>query len=136
MSMNVFSNVYSQDYLGFVNETALDYPKVAKFLDLDKNEISKLAGVSKKSVRFDVKIPKEVRERLEEIANICQLVATYFEGDAHKTALWFKAINPLLGNVSPRDMIRLGRYKKLLQFVMSALEDQQAGAKVQKTAKK
>jgi hypothetical protein len=28
-----------------------------------------------------------------------------------------------LGNVSPRDMIRLGRYNKLLRFVTVAMEE-------------
>jgi len=65
------------------------------------------------SVRFDQKIPKEVLDRLKEIANICGLVAQFFGGDIAKTALWFKTVNPLLGNISPRDMIRYGRYEKL-----------------------
>jgi len=36
---------------------------------------------------------------------------------------WFKARNPLLGDVSPRDMIRLGRYEKLRKFIISAMMD-------------
>jgi hypothetical protein len=39
--------------------------------------------------------------------------------------LWFKVPNPLLGDVAPRDMIRFGRYKKLLKFIQSALEENQ-----------
>jgi hypothetical protein len=37
--------------------------------------------------------------------------------------LWFQTKNPLLGNISPRDMIRYGRYEKLRRFIMNALED-------------
>ena len=62
-----------------------------------------------------------------EIANICGLVAQFFEGNAEKTALWFKTRNPLLGDISPRDMIRFGRYEKLRRFVMEALEENSAG---------
>jgi hypothetical protein len=40
--------------------------------------------------------------------------------------LWFKTKNPLLGSISPRDMIRYGRYEKLRRFVMEALEENAA----------
>jgi len=73
-------------------------------------------------VRFDSRIPAELRERLTEIATICELVAEHFDGDVAKTALWFRVPNPLLGNLSPRDQIRLGRYRKVLKFVFEARE--------------
>lgn len=68
------------------------------------------------------KIPKVVAKRLAEIANIAELVAQHFEGDSAKTALWFKTKNPLFGGISPRDMIRYGRYAKLQRFVTEALQ--------------
>ena len=110
-------------YLGFWADLTLNARSVVDFLDLDKRDVAKLAGVACSSVRFDQEIPKEVLERLQEIANICGLVAQFFGGDATKTALWFKTENPLLGNISLRDMIRYGRYEKLRRFVMSALEE-------------
>lgn len=94
---------------------------MAEFLDLDRREVARMAGVSSASVRWDHKIPQEVRDRLTEIAVVCSLVAQFFAGDTMKTALWFKTRNPLLGNLSPRDMIRFGRYEKLRRFVMDAL---------------
>jgi hypothetical protein len=109
--------------LGFWADQTLKSRAVAEFLDLDKRSVAKLAGVAPTSVRFDQKIPKEVLERLQEIANICGLVAQFFNGDAAKTALWFKTKNPLLGDITPRDMIRYGRYEKLRRFIMNALED-------------
>jgi hypothetical protein len=48
------------------------------------------------------------------------LVAEYFKGDLEKTALWFKIDNPMLGDVSPREMIRAGRFKKLIKFIYNA----------------
>ena len=53
----------------------------------------------------------------------CGLASQFFAGDATKTALWFQTKNPLLGNISPRDTIRYGRYEKLRRFVMSAMEE-------------
>lgn len=127
VQQHVFDNISRNDYLGFQVDHDVDYKKVVKFLDFSTNDISKISGVSKASVRYDQKkIPKEVRDRILEIANICQLVAEFFGGDVGKTALWFKTSNPLLGNLSPRDMIRIRKYNKLLRFVMDARE----GAKI------
>ena len=79
-----------------------------------------MAQVAESSVRYDQEIPRKVRDRLEEIASIINMVAEVFEGDPAKTALWFKTSNPMLGDVSPRDMIRLGRYDKLRKFIVGA----------------
>lgn len=130
---DLFRNVHRNDFLGFCNDDSTDYRKVSDFLSLDKNDISKIAGVAKSSVRFDEKIPREVKERLDEIANVCQLVAEFFEGDEEKTALWFSLPNPLLGNISPRDMIRFGRYNKLLKFVTVAQEESRVETRKEKT---
>jgi hypothetical protein len=119
-AQQLFNSVPQGDPLLFWVNHVLDYSRVTDFLDLDTSALSKLAGVSKNSVRFDERIPRDLKDRMEQIAIICSLVAEYFEGDVAKTALWFRAINPMLGNISPRDMIRLGRYKKLQKFIVSA----------------
>src|SRR5437868_4430116 len=122
-SRTLFSTVPDRDYLGFWANQVLNAREVVQFLDLDKRDVAKLSGVAPASVRFDQKIPREVLDRLLEIANVCGLVAQFFGGDVAKTALWFKTKNPLLGDISPRDMIRYGRYEKLRRFIMNALED-------------
>ena len=76
------------------------------------------------AVRYDDCVPEQVRVRLEEIAAIINLVAQQFDGDAAKTAVWFNARNPLLGDASPCDMIRLGRYQRLRSFIMQAMKGQ------------
>jgi uncharacterized protein (DUF2384 family) len=106
----------------------LDYKRVTEFLDPNTTELSKIGGVSKQSVRLDHRIPQSLKDRLEQIANIRALVAAYFDGDIEKTALWFKTPNPLLGDISPRDMIRFGRYKRLLKFVTEAQKTSSASA--------
>lgn len=124
---NIFSSIPSSDPLEFWSNHGLDYRRVTEFLDLDKNELSKLGGVSKQSVRLDERIPQDLRDRLEQIAIICAFVAEYFEGDRVKTGLWFKTLNPSLGGITPRDMIRFGKYKKLLKFITEAREANAAG---------
>jgi putative toxin-antitoxin system antitoxin component (TIGR02293 family) len=116
----LFKNVHQSDPLQFWSNHGLDYKRVTDFLDLNTSELSKIGGVSKQSVRLDNRIPQDLKDRLEQIANICALVAEYFEGDIEKTALWFKTPNPMLGDISPRDMIRYGRYKRLMKFIADA----------------
>lgn len=123
----LFRNIHDRDYLGFWADQTLNAREVADFLGLKKSDIAKVAKVAPASVRFDDKIPRDVLVRLEEIANICLLVAQYFGGDAAKTALWFRTRNPLLGDISPRDMIRFGRYTKLRQFILDALTENAPG---------
>jgi hypothetical protein len=119
-NQSLFNNVPEGDPLNFWANHGLDYDRLTEFLDLDKSAWSKVAGVSKSSVRFDERIPRDLKDRMEQIAVICSLVAEYFGGDVQKTALWFRTINPMLGDISPRDMIRLGRYMKLQKFINSA----------------
>jgi hypothetical protein len=119
----LFRTVPQHDYLNFWPGSQFDPQRVVRFLELSKPDVAKIASVAPSSVRFDQKIPKDVLERLMEIANVGGLVAQFFQGDAAKTALWFRTKNPLLGNISPRDMIRYGRYDKLRRFVMEALEE-------------
>jgi uncharacterized protein (DUF2384 family) len=77
-------------------------------------------------VRYDERIPGDVHERLLEIANICNLVADFFPGEPTKVQLWFITPNPQFGDIAPRDMIRHGRYAKLLNYVMAARKAQLA----------
>jgi hypothetical protein len=120
----VFSTVARQDGLGLYADDTFRPKALVEFLGLSNADVSHIAGVSKKSVRYDDGVPKEMLERLEQIGNVCNLVAHFFAGDAAKTALWFKTRNPMLGDIAPRDMIRFGRYDKLRRFIIGALADQ------------
>ena len=118
--MELIENIAKKDYIGFYSGGALNYQKVPEFLRIEKKQLSQMAGISQASVRFDHRIPNELAERLEEIANIANRVAALFDGDVEKAALWFRTSNPLLGEVSPRDMLRMGRYARLAKFVSEA----------------
>lgn len=118
--MDLFATV-PDDRLHLGMGKSLDARRVVQLMALKKEEVSKIAKVSPASVRFDDAMPQAVRDRLEEIANIMNMVADTFDGDEDKTIAWFKASNPLLGDISPRDMIRFGRYERLRRFVINAL---------------
>lgn len=107
---------------------ALDLKAPVTFLKFNKREIARATGVPIHSVRYDERAPADLRRHLYEIATICEHVASYFNGDAAKTALWFNLPNPQFGDLSPRQMIRLGRFKKLLRFVLDAQQAEQAAA--------
>jgi uncharacterized protein (DUF2384 family) len=118
----LISNIAEEDYLGFWSQPGEqpNYRAITDFLQIDKEETAKIARVATSSVRYDRKIPQELADRLEEIANIANRVAALFDGDVQKTALWFRTPNPVLGDVSPRDMLRMNRYKRLAKFVTEA----------------
>lgn len=113
-----------EDLLQFGHGDSFDAKKAADFLSLKKADVGRIADVAQSSVRWDANIPESVRIRMEEIASIINLVAKQFAGDQEKTVAWFRARNPLLGDVSPRDMIRLGRYERLRRFIIQAMSNQ------------
>jgi hypothetical protein len=59
----------------------------------------------------------------DELTVLCEQVVGFFDGDVNRAALWFRLPNPLLGDVSPRDMIRYGRYARLQEVVTAALAE-------------
>ena len=109
------------DYFRFGEGSAFQPKNVSDALGLKKEDVSKLASVSQQSVRYDDAIPEQVKDRLEEIAMTANMVAQFFCGDTDKAVLWFKARNPLLGDISPKEMIRLGQYERLRKFIVKAL---------------
>ncbi len=119
---NIMETVARTDHLNLRFGDAFDYRKIANMVELTKPEISQMTDVKVSRVRFDRQIPTAVRKRLEEIGNILNLVAVYFDGDAQKTTLWFTTKNPGLGNISPRDMIRMNRHHNLRNFILAARE--------------
>jgi hypothetical protein len=122
MGVALFDTV-PPDLMGFGLGSSFDAKSVQSFLSLKEEDVSRIADVSPKSVRFDDAMPVPIRERLQEIANTINLVARFFGGDADKTGTWFKTRNPLLGDISPRDMICLGRFQRLRKFIWLAMSD-------------
>ncbi len=119
----IFDTVPKQDYLAlFPPEGGTDYQKVVRLLDFRKTDVARASNVPVQSVRYDPKMPKELEDRIREWAIALALVAQYFK-DVNKTVLWFKTPNPLLGNIAPRELIRIGRFKKLHRFILNALAE-------------
>ena len=116
-----FDNI-PDDHLHLFNKQTPNVPRVMEFLNYQKTDIAEATGTPLSSIRYDSKMPSEIKERASEWASLLNLVESYFR-NPHKTALWFKTPNPLLGNVKPRDMIRLGRFSKLQTFILNSLDE-------------
>lgn len=50
-------------------------------------------------------------------------ILEFFNGDEAKAYLWFNTKNPGIGNITPNEMIRMGRGHKLEQFIDNCLEE-------------
>ncbi len=122
MGTSIYSTVPESDYLGLYDNEQLDYQKAVEFLNFDKKEVAVAAGISMNSVRYDQRIPKLLEERIVQWATAINLVADHFNGNKRKTLLWFQTVNPMLGDKSPRELICLGLYNKLITFILAATE--------------
>jgi hypothetical protein len=58
-----------------------------------------------------------------EFYKLYALITTFFKGNALKANLWFQTRNPHLGNISPLEMIQMGRFRKLEKFILYSLEE-------------
>ncbi|OGW91420.1 MAG: hypothetical protein A3D28_03905 [Omnitrophica bacterium RIFCSPHIGHO2_02_FULL_63_14] len=123
MSSDIFSTIAAEDYLELLEDSKPKSRDVARMLDFRKEDVSQATGVSLSSIRYDQKIPAQLQEKMREWANLLNLVAEHFHGNAERTFLWLTMPNPLLGDIAPRDMIRFGRYNKLLKFVVNAINE-------------
>lgn len=119
---SLFNSVPNTDVFSFFKKGEPDGKKVVDFLKYKKEDVSVAANIPVASVRYDIKMPSDLRDRLVEWATAINLVGSYFN-DPEKTLLWFQVSNPLLGGLAPRDMIRVGRFKKLLRFIQTALDE-------------
>lgn len=119
----LFETVPKEDYLTLFPSGGPDYQRVVQLLDFRKKDVARASDVALHSVRYDPpKMPRELEDRIQEWALALNLVAQFFR-DEQKTVLWFKTPNPLLGDIAPRDMIKIGRFKKLRQFILQALSE-------------
>jgi hypothetical protein len=55
-----------------------------------------------------------------------RLLLEFFHGDKGKVSTWWQTNNPLLGNIAPATMVRLGRGKKVLEFIQNQLAENEA----------
>ena len=118
----LYSNIPEDHLHLFFNGEEPDAKKIVNFLDYKKHDIAAATNIPIKFIRYDSKMPAELKQCLREWALVLNLVNQFFD-DVEKTILWFNMPNTLLGSMSPKDMIRVGRFKKLLKFIQSSLDE-------------
>ncbi len=119
----LFSTVPKDRFKLLQTNNKPDAKRIANsFLNFGNEEVSAATGIPLKSVRFDDRMPDALRERALEWATAINLVGEFFK-DENQTILWFQTPNPLLGSISPKEMIKRGRFRKLLQFIQTALTE-------------
>jgi hypothetical protein len=63
----------------------------------------------------------EVISEFMDIGALIDSVEKFFDGDTVKTMLWFNTKNPMLGDMTPIELIQLGKYQKVKEFIVSSL---------------
>ncbi len=122
----LFNTVSSDFFHLFNGEGRPEGKRITNFLSYRTEDVSVATGIPKNSIRYDNRMPDDLRERLSQWATAINLVGSFFQ-DEQKTMLWFQIPNPLLGNISPKQMIKMGRFKKLLNFIQNALSENEQG---------
>jgi hypothetical protein len=59
-------------------------------------------------------------------AELYALLLEFFERNSDKAFLWYVTGNPLLGGISPKEMVDLGRYEKLLGLAKQWVSENEA----------
>jgi hypothetical protein len=67
---------------------------------------------------------------------IFDIVWMHFEGNLTKTIVWFATANPMLGSLSPINMIRIGKRDKLEKWIKTQIEENNEGKDFWNTVKK
>ena len=51
-----------------------------------------------------------------------RMLVNYFDGNMEKAMEWCLTPNPILGDLRPHDLLRLGRIKQLNEFIKNQIE--------------
>jgi hypothetical protein len=120
----LFSTIPRTDPLSLFQESGKpNGPHITEMLRLRTKDVARATHLSETSIRYDLRMPETLEAWLRDVATTATLVAEFFDGNSTKTELWFSTPNPQLGNITPVDMIKIGRVRKLLSFVQTALSE-------------
>ncbi|TVQ77139.1 MAG: hypothetical protein EA369_09520 [Bradymonadales bacterium] len=121
--MNELVSNVAADRLDLFKDGRPQYAKIKEVVDLTDKDFASATRFPVASLKSGgSKLPRDFIRILLDLGNAINLVAEAFNGDMKKVNLWFQLRNPQLGNISPRDMIRHGRFKKLIQHIYNMRE--------------
>lgn len=120
---SLFATIPTSDPLSLFDGSKPQGQHIIEMFGLKNKDVARATHLAETSIRYDLRMPDPLVSWLREVATAATLVAEFFNGDATKTQLWFSTPNPQLGNITPLDMIKIGRVRKLLTFVQTALDE-------------
>ena len=121
-TQQIFDTVPRRDVWGIYKHGKIQYKAVVDKLKLSRKEISQSARVAVSSVRYEEnKISKKMKQFIADLIWLLNTTYKYFE-DEQKVIQWMNSPNPICGGYSPRELICLGRHKKLVKIVASYVE--------------
>lgn len=96
--------------------------KHGKTVMLSGRDIDELKENMELAFSLETKIKANTNKKNTKDIDLIAPVANFFNGDAEKTKSWFKTENPMLGGISPNEMIARGRIEKLKEFIDTQLQ--------------
>ena len=118
----VFNTVPKNDVFGLYDKGKIQYKAVVDTLRFNRKQLSRASCVAVSSVRYEPsRIPEKLKSFLTNMAWLLNITHEYLK-DKDKVILWVESPNPICGGFSPKDMICMGQYKKLVRIVSSYLE--------------
>ena len=115
----IFNTVPKNDIFGLYNKNKghLKYQAVANTINFNRQEVSKATRININAVKYkEDEIPDKIKEFFISITWLLHTTHTYLK-DKDKVIKWLDSPNPACGGYSPKDMIRMGQYKKLVRIV-------------------
>lgn len=105
------------DPLGFFHAGRVQRDRVLRWFDLSTQELACVVECT----RAQRDSPVTDDQLVAQLAFLANAITTCLR-DAAKSAAWFRAPNPLLGDWVPLDMIALGRIDRLERWIEGALQ--------------
>ena len=118
----IFNTVAKKNIFNLYNNNKIDYQAVADKMNFNRQEVAKAVRIDLSSVKYEeTKIPDEMKVFFQAMILLLNTTHQYLQ-DENKVIQWLDAPNTSCGGYSPKDMIRMGQYKKLVNIVSSYAE--------------
>ena len=116
---SIFNTVPKNDIFGLYNKNKghLKYKAVADTIKFNRQEVSKATHTNISAVKYqENEIPDTIKEFFINITWLLHTTHEYLK-DKDKVIQWLDSPNPTCGGFSPKDMLLMGQYKKLVRIV-------------------
>ena len=113
----IFNTVPKNDVFGVYDKGRIRYKAVATAINFNRQEISKATRINISAVKYkESEIPAKIKEFFMAMTWLLYTTHAHLQ-NKDKVLQWLDSPNPSCGGFSPKDMIRMGQYKKLVNIV-------------------